>query len=68
MESQVIGLIVLAVLIAGFVYFIPSFMAYRRQHRNRLAILAMNLFLGWTFLGWVGALVWSLTDRRRPTQ
>ncbi len=43
-------------------YFLPSFVAYGRNHNNIPAILALNLFLGWTFLGWVGALVWSLTD------
>jgi Superinfection immunity protein len=26
------------------------------------AIFALNLLLGWTFLGWVAALVWALTN------
>jgi len=29
-----------------------------------MAILVLNLLLGWTFLGWVGALIWSLTAVR----
>jgi hypothetical protein len=28
--------------------------------RNASAIIALNLLLGWTFLGWVIALVWAL--------
>jgi hypothetical protein len=26
----------------------------------------LNLFLGWTFLGWVIAMVWAFTDNTRP--
>lgn len=36
-----------------------------RRHHNRQAILVLNLLLGWTILGWVGALTWAIT---RPPQ
>ena len=52
------GLIVLGVL---FVYFVPSIVATNRGHHNTEAIIALNLLLGWTFLGWVISLVWALT-------
>ena len=42
-------------------YFMPCFVAGSRLHRNRVAIAALNTLLGWTFLGWVLALVWSFT-------
>jgi Superinfection immunity protein len=42
-------------------YFVPAIIAFSRNHRNRVAILVLDLLLGWTLLGWVGALVWSLT-------
>ncbi len=42
-------------------YFGPTFVAAGRYHRNVAAICALNLLLGWTFIGWVAALVWSLT-------
>jgi len=50
-------------IIAGLAvgYFIPSFIAGARKHRSGMAIVALNIFLGWTFLGWVGSLIWSLT-------
>jgi hypothetical protein len=32
-----------------------------RKKRNATAILALDLLLGWTVLGWVAALVWALT-------
>ena len=54
---------VLAVLLlVGGVYFFPAIVAGRRKHHNFLAILMLNLFLGWTFLGWVMALVWACTS------
>jgi Superinfection immunity protein len=43
------------------VYFVPAIIAFSRNHRNRAAILVLDLLLGWTLLGWVAALVWSLT-------
>ena len=46
-------------------YFLPTIVAILRDHRNAAAILILNLFLGWTFLGWVAALVWSATDATR---
>lgn len=41
-------------------YLLPAYVAYRRGHRNSVAILALNLLLGWTLLGWTVALVWAL--------
>ena len=42
-------------------YFLPSIIALIRKHRNENAIAILNLFLGWTFIGWIIALVWSFT-------
>jgi|SRR5262252_5523445 len=47
-------------------YFLPTLVARGRLHRNALAIGMLNLFLGWTFLGWVVALVWACTDNIAP--
>jgi ABC-type sugar transport system permease subunit len=40
-------------------YFLPSIIGYNK--RNASAIFLLNLFLGWTLVGWVVALVWSVT-------
>jgi hypothetical protein len=45
-------------------YFLPTTNARRSHHPNAQAIFVINLFLGWTLLGWVGALAWSLTEVR----
>jgi hypothetical protein len=43
------------------VYFAPAIVGMVRHKANAGAIFALNLCLGWTILGWVGALVWALT-------
>jgi hypothetical protein len=53
------GLAVFLVLLA--IYFLPNFMAGFRKHHNGSAILVLNLFLGWTVLGWIVALIWAST-------
>lgn len=42
------------------IYFIPAIIAYNNKHHNALAILLLNLFLGWCIVPWVLALVWSV--------
>jgi len=45
----------------GFVlYFLPAVVAFARSKRDAGSILLLNLFLGWTAIGWVIALVWAL--------
>lgn len=56
--------IVFAILAAA--YFLPSLIATYKKKQNAGAIFALNFFLGWTFFGWVFALVWSLTQDTLP--
>jgi len=49
-----------AVLIV-YTYFFPAILASGRNHPQRYAIGILNFFFGWTFLGWVIALVWAAT-------
>ena len=46
-------------LIPLFLYFLPAFLA--RHKSNFTAILVLNLLAGWTFIGWIIALVWALS-------
>lgn len=48
-------------LILCALYFLPSMVAAGRHHNSTAAIIALNLLLGWTGLGWIASLVWSLT-------
>ncbi len=40
-------------------YFAPTWIASRREHPSKTAIIVLNVLLGWTVLGWIGALVWA---------
>ena len=42
-------------------YFIPNWIASARHHHQANAIFWVNLLLGWTVFGWLGAFIWSLT-------
>ena len=42
-----------------FFYFVPFLIGMNK--RNAAAIFALNLFFGWTVIGWFGALIWALT-------
>jgi len=55
-----------AVLIAllSLFYFLPFAIAFNKKRANTGAIFALNLFLGWTLIGWVVALVWALKEER----
>jgi len=51
----------LGIFIVAGLYFLPTIVAFSRKRSNREAILVLNIFLGWTFVGWVVALVWAMT-------
>jgi len=42
-------------------YFLPTIIASGRHAYERGAIAMVNLFFGWTFLGWIVALIWAIT-------
>ncbi|MBI3602214.1 MAG: superinfection immunity protein [Candidatus Omnitrophica bacterium] len=46
-------------------YFIPTIVAKLRRHINFASILLLNLLLGWTILGWVGALIWAASHQAK---
>lgn len=48
-------------IVGAVLYFVPAIVAMTRHHPNTAAIVILNLLAGWTFIGWVGSLVWSLT-------
>jgi hypothetical protein len=50
---------------SAFVYFLPTLVAVLNRHLNTMAIIVLNILLGWTFLGWVVALVWACMDTQR---
>lgn len=52
-------------LVSVFFYFLPAFLA--RNKPNFTSILILNILAGWTFIGWIIALVWAVSsDSQRP--
>jgi T4 superinfection immunity protein len=49
-------------------YFFPIFIAAFRSHPNSGAVFIVNLFLGWTFLGWVISLAMACSSIRREVR
>ena len=50
-----IGALLLIVIIFGF-YFLPLIIAASRHVPNVGSVAVINIFLGWTFIGWIIAL------------
>ena len=46
-------------------YWLPTVVAVARQAHSALGVFLVNLFLGWTILGWFVALIWSLAADNR---
>jgi len=49
-------------------YLLPTIVALARKKRNLLAIVLVNVLLGWTVIGWVVALVWAVSTQMVDAQ
>jgi hypothetical protein len=49
------------------IYFFPFLLSLLTGNRIG-SVFVMNFFLGWTFIGWVWALVWAVTPDRKQDQ
>ena len=46
------------------IYMAPAIVAFARGHLSAWAILVLDLVFGWTLIGWIIALIWSLTGNK----
>ena len=46
-----------------FLYLLPVIIAFVRGHESRWGIFLMTLFLGWTMLFWMWAIIWSVSAK-----
>jgi tellurite resistance protein TehA-like permease len=64
-----IGMLIFVIAIAFlvvYIAFLPSVIAYRRNMRDRTAVLLINLFFGASGVGWLVALVWACNGYADP--
>lgn len=54
------GLVIPLLVIAVSLYFIPTIVAFSREHDYRWVICVLNIAGGWTLVLWVAALVWAV--------
>ena len=54
--------------LVGMLYLLPGIVAQYGDHKHAGAIWTLNILLGWTFLGWVAALVWAMMDQTKGKQ
>lgn len=59
------GILFVLLLIAGgaAIYFAPTLVAYREKRSNFKSIFLLNIFTGWTLIGWVISLVWAFKEQ-----
>ena len=50
-------LVIMILLVCGMLYFVPTAVAQYRKASNKTTVLLVNLFFGWTFIGWIVALI-----------
>ena len=50
------------IIVGLYIYLMPTVIAFRKNHPQKWSIFAINLFLGESVIGWVGALVWALQN------
>ncbi len=55
------------ILLIALIYFLPAINAYSKKNRNAGSVLVVNLFLGWTLIGWIVALSMSAGKGATPT-
>ncbi len=49
----------------GALYFLPAIIAAARHTHNSVGILLLNIFLGWTVVGWFVALLMAMFSMPR---
>ena len=52
----------MASLLGFIIYFIPTIIVCCNRHRNTAGIILINVLLGWTGIGWLVALIWSVVS------
>lgn len=51
-----------AIIFVLTVYLVPTMVAVARRHVNAMPILLTNLYLGFTGIGWIIALIWAFSN------
>ena len=50
------------VFLSIFVYFIPTIIAHRKNHKDTKLIFIINLLSGYTIIGWIISFIWAFSS------
>ena len=50
---------ILIILFVIYIYFLPANIAYSKNHENKVAILVLNILLGYTGIAWLILFFWA---------
>lgn len=64
MTTQDLGGLVFGLLLFAL-YLLPTIIAGTRKHRQVAPIAVTNILAGWTGIGWLVALIWSVASFSR---
>jgi len=59
------GVLTILFVIGAIVYFLPTVVGFKRGISSAGALLFVNLFFGWTLIGWLICLLWAATGATR---
>jgi hypothetical protein len=51
-------------LVSTAVYFLPIIIGVVRHKKRMVGIVLLNVLAGWTFIGWIIALIWAFQEDR----
>jgi uncharacterized membrane protein YccC len=63
--AKMVELLILT-LIVLMLYLLPAIVGSNKKDFE--GILILNIFLGWTFIGWVIALIWAVSSEKNGNQ
>lgn len=64
--ADVVALALGVAVIVGL-YLLPTLIAFQRERPHKAGVLVINVFFGWTFLGWVISLAMACWSRPSPS-
>jgi len=59
-------LLIINIVVIQLIYYLPSLVTIVRKRPDILKIFLFNMLLGWTIIGWILALMWSLKNHKEP--
>ena len=57
--------VIVFVFVGIVLYLLPALLAEHRKCKAAAGIVIVNLFLGWTFIGWIVALAWAACGEKK---